>query len=46
MMGKVRESRDSREDFEERIEEIDRDLKKFDKDELSKKNTDMVRILG
>ena len=45
-MGRVRGSRDSREDFEERIEEIDRDLKKFDNDELSKPDTDMVRILG
>ena len=45
-MGRVRESWDSREDFEEWIEEINRDLKKFDKDELSKSDTDMVRILG
>ena len=45
-MGRVRESRDSREDFEEWIEEINKDLKKFDKDELSKPDVDMVRILG
>ena len=44
--GRVMGSRDTREDFEERIEEIDRDLKKFDNDELSKPDTDMVRILG
>ena len=45
-MGRVKESWDSREDFEEWIEEINKDLKKFDKDKLSKPDTDMVRILG
>ena len=46
MMGRVKESQVSRVDFKERIEEIDRDLKKFDKDELSKPDTNMVTILG
>ena len=44
MKGRVKESQVSREDFKERIEEIDRDLKKFDKDVLSKLDTDMVTI--
>nr|POF25638.1 hypothetical protein CFP56_17897 [Quercus suber] len=45
-MGRVRESRDSREDFKKRIEEINRDFKNFDKDEFLKPDTDMDRILG
>ena len=46
MMGKVRESQDSRNNFKEWIEEIDRDLKKFDKDEVQQLDTDMVALLG
>jgi len=43
--GRVKKNRDTREEFEERIEEIDRELKKFGKDEISKLGSDKDLIL-
>ena len=43
--GRVKKNRDTREDFEERIEEIDRELNKFGKDEISKLGSDKDLIL-
>ena len=43
--GRVKKNRDTREDFEERIEEIDRELNKFGKDEISKLGFDKDIIL-
>ena len=45
-MGRVRKSQESKKKFEEQIEEIDRDLKKFDKDEVQQLDIDMVTLLG
>ena len=45
-VGRVKESRDIREDFEKCIEEIDRQLNKFDKNEILKLGIDKDRILG
>ncbi|KAF3972477.1 hypothetical protein CMV_004026 [Castanea mollissima] len=45
IVGRVSENRVPREDFEERIEEIDRELNKFNKDEISKSGFDKDIIL-
>lgn len=45
-MGRVRKSQESKKKFEEQIEEIDRDLKNFDKDEVQQLDIDMVTLLG
>lgn len=44
-VGRVSENRVPREDFKERIEEIDRELNKFGKDEISKSGFDKDIIL-